>query len=349
MPNAPGNNDDTIDIRPNGAVKVRRRRLLRLWFAGGGVAGLGAAAFGSAMLLDGGKKLPIDTETEAEIDQEQPCGAKISRLAPDSDVVVIDFASLLAQGLTLDRLAAFVEKANVPHDRLLDDAALAAALKASGDTVETYYYGHDYQAADIARFFNLADSEGIALNPHELWLRRLMRQLGWLVPGANGAIITLAAAGGPVPPEMRTVILRHEISHGAFYTVPAYRRYSEDFWASLTDSDRAAFTRFLGSQGYDTSLTELMLNETQAYLIFTRDPRFFNAAAIGKTEAAVEQLRQGFIDNMPDFWLRPLATAPRPAAPLTTPGCPVQSAMLTQPTQICLCYQRYQSRGFRSA
>jgi hypothetical protein len=340
MRNMPGNDDDTIDIRlkPAGAP-LRRRRLLRLWLAGGTVAGLGAVGIGSAILLRGGNNLPIDTETESQIDSEEPCAAQLSRFAPDSDVLVIDFPSLLAQGLTLDRLAAFVEKANVPHDRLLDDAALAAALQSSGDTVASYYYGHDYQAADIARFFNLADSEGIGLNAHELWLRRLMRQLGWLAPGANGAIITLAAAGGPVAPEMRTVILRHEISHGAFYTVPAYRRYTEDFWASLTDSDRAAFTRFLGSQGYDTTLTELMLNETQAYLIFTRDPRFFNAAAIGKTEAEVEQLRQGFIDNMPDFWLRPLATAPRPLAPLTMPSCPVQSAMLTGAKRRCLCCQ----------
>ena len=58
--------------------------------------------------------------------------------------------------MTLDRVAAFVEKANVPHDRLLDDAALNAAITASGDTVASYYYGHDYQAADLAQFFALA-------------------------------------------------------------------------------------------------------------------------------------------------------------------------------------------------
>ncbi len=339
MSSAPGNDDDTIDIRPANAGGVRRRRLLRLALAGGGAVSLGAAGLGADRLLRKDQGPAIGSATESAIDLEEPCGTHLSRLAPDADVVVIDFPSLLTQGLTLDRLAAFVEKANVPHDRLLNDASLAAAIKASGDTEASYYYGHDYQAADIARFFRLADSEGIALNPHELWLRRLMRQLGWMAQGATGAIITLTAAGGPVTMEMRTVILRHEISHGAFYTVPAYRRYTEDFWASLTDADRAAFTGFLGRQGYDTSLTELMLNESQAYLIFTRDPRFFNAAAIGKSEEEVAQLRQGFIDNMPEFWLRALATEPRPPASHTMPGCPVQSAMLTDGRRTCLCYR----------
>ncbi len=306
----PGNSDDTIVIRGVApAAPVGRRSLL---YAGlGGAAALAAGAgFGAFWWMHRTPKLAIGTATEAEIDNTQPCDTILTYLAPDKSVVVIDFPSLLAQGMTLDRVAAFVEKANVPHNRLLDDAALNAAITASGDTVASYYYGHDYQASDLARFFALAASENIALNPQELWLKRLLNQLGWLAPGANGAIITLPGAGDPVSPDMRAVILRHEISHGAFYTVPAYRHYTESFWYSLTDADRAAFTGFLGRQGYDTSLTELMLNETQAYLIFTRDPRFFNAAAIGKTEAEIDQLRQGFIANMPDFWLTPLASSP---------------------------------------
>jgi hypothetical protein len=344
MPAPLGNDDDTVEIRRDAAREIRRgaapvrRRALGGWVAGAAVL-VAAGGFGAAWLLRAPQVAPTDTETEAQIDLTEPCAAQVSYLAPDSDVLVIDFPSLLAQGLTLDRLAAFVEKANVPHNRVLDDAGLAAALKASGDTVGSYYYGHDYRARDIARFFAFAKAEGIALNPHELWLKRLMRGQGWLAPGANGAIITLSAADGPVAPDMRSVILRHEISHGAFFTVPEYRHYAESFWASLTDSDRAAFRGFLGEQGYDTNLTELMLNETQAYLVFTRDPRFFNAAAIGKTEAEVDQLRQGFIDNMPDFWLRPLADAKLPAVSQTMPSCPVRSAMLMGHGRICLCYQ----------
>ncbi len=330
-----GNEDDTIVIGPPRARP--RRSFLHAGLAGGAVL----AAGGAAAWLSRPVPIPIGTAGEAEIDRTQPCETILSYFTPDRSVVVMDFPSLQSQGLMLDRIAAFVEKAGAPHDRVLNDIALDAAIATSGDTVASYYYGHDYQASDLARFFALARSEHIALNSGELWLKRLLRQLGWLKPGAVGAIITLPATGGEITPDMRAVILRHEISHGAFYTVAEYRRYAERFWASLTPADRAAFTAFLGHQGYDTSLTELVLNETQAYLIFTRDPRFFNAAAIGKTEAELAQLRQGFIADMPDFWLTPLASAPLPPVPQTVATCPPKQAMLAAGhVRLCLCYRQ---------
>ena len=139
---------------------------------------------------------------------------------------------------------------------------------------------------------------------------------------ANGAIITLPATDGPVTPDMRAVILHHELSHGAFYTNAAYRQYAVSFWYGLTQSDRAAFTGFLGREGYDTADTTLMLNETQAYLVFTRDPRFFNGDAVGMTQAEIDQLRAGFIANMPNFWLQPMANATLPVsvAPAVCPA-----------------------------
>ncbi|HYP63828.1 MAG TPA: hypothetical protein VEQ16_08070 [Acidocella sp.] len=331
--------DDTVKVKQRASAPLPRRSLL-LPLAAGGTAIL-AAAFGGALLARrwlapssaAAPDFAIDTETEAGIDATVPCNIKLSYFALDRNVVVIDFADLLTQGLTLNRIAAFVEKAGAPRNRVLDDADLAAAIAATGDTAESYYYGHDYQASDLARFFALAGAENIALNQHELWLKDLLTQLGWLTPGAVGAIITVPAAGGPIAPDMRAVILHHEISHGAFYTVPEYRAYTESFWYSLTDADRAAFTDFLGRQGYDTSDTELMLNETQAYLVFTHDPRFFNAAAVGMTEGFVTQLREGFIAGMPDFWLKPMADATLPPAAAVGAAC---TAAIFPKT--CLCY-----------
>ena len=304
------NDDDTIVIR---RAPVRQKKP-RLPLAIGGVLGvLLLAACGGWFVFGRTPLIPMDTETEAQIDATQPCNVQVSRFAADPNIVVIDFPSLLTQGFTLDRVAALVEKANLPRGRVLNDVELQEAITNCGETIESYYYGHDYQAADLAKFFRLAAQDNIKLNPQELWLKRLVNQLGWLKPGANGAIITLPATGGPVTPDMREVILHHELSHGAFYTDAAYRQYAVSFWNSLTPSDRAAFTGFLGRQGYDTADTTLMLNETQAYLIFTRDPRFFNGAAVGMTDAEIDQLRAGFIANMPDFWLQPMANATLPA------------------------------------
>jgi hypothetical protein len=81
------------------------------------------------------------------------------------------FPSLAAQGATLNRAAALVEKAGLPRDRLLDGVELAAAIARSGDTPETWYLGHDYRSADLARFFALAERDRVALTEAELWLR----------------------------------------------------------------------------------------------------------------------------------------------------------------------------------
>ncbi len=302
--------DDTVRIRPPAAKRGNSKRLI----VAGALAvlillcGGGAAAY----LLTRTAPLPIDTETEAQIDATQPCAIKISRFAADPNVVVVDFPNLTVQGEMLNRVAALVEKAGLPRDRVLDDVALNQAIYDCGDTVESYYYGHDYKAADLARFFSLADADGVKLNPQELWLKQLVRQLGWLTPGATGALITLPAAGAPITEEMRAVILHHELSHGGFYTIPVYQKYAETFWYSLTPQDRAAFTGFLGRQGYDTHNTELMLNETQAYLIFTRDPLFFNANAVGMTDAQINTLREGYIAAIPVGWLQAMAVAALP-------------------------------------
>ena len=119
-------------------------------------------------------------------------------------VLVLSFPSLRQQGYMLDRVAAFVEKAGVPRDRVLADPELDAAIRQSGDTRETYYYGHDYRVADIARFFAAADRDGIVLNVEEVRLRTLLQQLGMLSPGAVGALIS-------IPPEVESQQIRRHI------------------------------------------------------------------------------------------------------------------------------------------
>jgi hypothetical protein len=321
--------DATIVIR---GANLRQRRFALAALLGG--AALAAGAGGSWALLHGRRNYAIAERSESQIDAEEPCETKLAYLSLSPYVVVIDFPSLAAQGQTLDRVAAFVEKAGTPRNRVLDDQELLAAILQSGARPDTYYYGHDYRAADLARFFTLADAEGIKLNSWEQWLHGLLLQAGWLRPGARGAIISLAAAGGMLSADMRPVILHHEISHGAFFTEPAYRAYAENFWFTLSADARGKFTGFLGRSGYDTANTELLLNETQAYLVFTRDPRFFNAPAAEMSEAQVAGLRDAFIAGMPDCWLKPLANA---ALPLSAPArsCSAQTASLDLP--LCAC------------
>ncbi len=277
--------------------------------------------------------LAIGLATEADLRTESPAARTLIRFAPNPAILVLDFPTLGEQGRMLNRMAAWAEKAGVPHDRLLTDGELAAAIQASGTTPDTYYYGHDYRAADLIRFFALADSEHIDLGAEERQLRRILAQAG-AEPFGVGALITLPRAdtANGVSATDRAVILHHELSHGEYFTNAAYTRYVQTIWASvLTEAERARFRSYLAEDGYDPSLEDLMINEMQAYLMYTPDARFFDPAKLGIPPARLAQIRQSFAAGMPSCWLRdetsatptlpelPLAPGAAPTLPLRAP------------------------------
>lgn len=249
----------------------------------------------------------IRSADRAEILAADPQHLLIFRYSHDPHIVVLDFPSLHQQGQMLNRVAAFVEKADVPHDRVLTDAELAAAIKKSGSTPDDYYYGHDYRAADLARFFHLMALDHVAPDPEERRLHALMGFLRWSAPGAVGALITLPGPGKApgLDAKGRATILEHELSHGAYFTIPAYNAYVHRFYETGLDAnDRAAFRKLLVSEGYDKAIHDLIINETLAYLMFTPDPRFFSAAVVGLPPARIEALREAFWPGIPVGWLR---------------------------------------------
>jgi hypothetical protein len=251
--------------------------------------------------------LPIEIATEQQIRDHTPTGLTIFRLAENPRILVLDFASLRDQGHMLNRVAALVEKVGLPRDRVLNDSELDQAIRAQGGTIETFYYGHDYSARSLVRFFALADRDGIEINPEEATLRALLRQEDLFSIGTNAALISLAAVGADtrITPPARAAILRHELSHGEFFSAPAYADYVRDFWLTvLTAGERAAFRSFLASEEYDAGQEELMYNEMQAYLMFTRDAQFFTPAKAGLSVARLTELRTRFSDGMPHGWLR---------------------------------------------
>jgi hypothetical protein len=253
----------------------------------------------------------IQTATEPQIlDHVAAEGAPdptIFRFAPNPRILVLDFASLLDQGRMLNRVAALAEKTGLPHDRVLSDTELDTAVRASGDTVETYYYGHDYGASSLLRFFALGDRDNVRLVGPEDELRRLIRQDGWFEPDVHGALISIPQVGADthVTRLARATILHHELSHGEYFTDPGYVAFVHRFWTqSLIASERDRIRRFLHSLGYDSGLEEVMENEAQAYLMFTDDAEFFAPDMIGMTRPRLVELRNGFFRAMPAGWLR---------------------------------------------
>ncbi|WP_270935739.1 hypothetical protein [Falsiroseomonas oryzae] len=245
--------------------------------------------------------------TEAEILANAAPELVIRRFAGNPAVLVLDFPTLGEQARMLNRVAALVEKAGLPRDRVLDDAALERAVIAGGTTAETFYYGHNYRAADLARFFALADRDGVRLNPDEERLRALARELGWLRLDAGGALVSVPHAGAEawLDARARAAMLRHELSHGEFFTNPAYAAVVWRFWQDLlSEEERARFRAMLSEASYDPALEEVMANEAHAFLFHTPDERFFNAAALGFTPERVAALRAAFVASLPPGWLR---------------------------------------------
>lgn len=262
-------------------------------------------------------RIVVKLADEAEILAHQAESITVFRFAANRRVLVLDFATLLEQGLMLNRAAAMVEKIGLPRDRVLRDDELDAAIAAGGDTMETYYFGHDYTVADLARFFALADRDGVKLRPQEEWLRSLMRQEGLLAADAKGALISLPRVGATatVDAALRATILRHELSHAEFFTNPGYAAYARQFWRDgLDEAGRGAFRRYLAAQNYDPTIEDLMVNEMQAYLMHTNDKRLFNAASLGVAMEVMDRWQASFLLGMPNGWLRDACLAALPSA-----------------------------------
>ncbi len=273
------------------------------------------------------REFVIRTATESEILHNATApGVTVFRFAPDTRVLVLDFATMLQQGLMLDRVAALIEKAGTPRNRVLTEAELLAAIRKDGDSIATYYYGHDYSADSLRRFFALADAGKIALDPEEQRLRQLLQQEGWFAPGIRRGLISIPAVGShpDITLSARYAILHHELSHGVFFGDADYSGYVLRFWdRTLSGRERAAVRRFLGSEGYDTTYELLMYNEMQAYLMFTRDPEFFRPDLVGMTPQYLAELQAEFLRGMPDGWLRGQLAATLRAAGSAAPARPV--------------------------
>ncbi|MDO9499190.1 hypothetical protein [Falsiroseomonas sp.] len=243
---------------------------------------------------------------EAAIRDHRADQPRLIRYAGNPAIFLIDFPTLAAQGAALNRVAALVEKAGLPRDRVLSEAEMAEAIARTGESAATFYFGHNYRGADLARFFALAERDGLALSPAEEWLRAQYLLARGLVPvgqepgGQEIVLLSLAAPGPEMDEAGRATILRHELSHGRFGTDAAYAAHIRQVWTEgFTAADRAAFRAFLGREGYDTGIEELMIDEAQAYLLHTPDPRFFTADHLGVTEAELARLRGLMRQGMP--------------------------------------------------
>lgn len=231
-------------------------------------------------------------------------------------ITVIDFPTLTGQGRMFNRLVALIERIGAPRAQVLGNEELARFIRTAGKTEATFAYGNDFLVAELVVFFNLAEMGNIALNPEEVALREYLLNQGFMLmrngfyqarmPGA--VILSLpqerpATPGNPpVSALARQTILAHELAHAEYYTNPGYANHCRRFWhTEMTEAQRAAFRRFLAESGYNPDKEEMMINETQAYLMHTPDTRAFSPRQVGLSAAEIEKLRQKFRAQYPDM------------------------------------------------
>ena len=230
-------------------------------------------------------------------------GITFFRLTGNPRILIVEFSDPARQARMFDRLAALVERAGLPRDRILTPDETARAVAADSAGPEGFYWGHDYAASSLARFMALAARDGVALTDEERLLRRLIEQEGWLPDAPEAGVISVARggearAGGGLTDAMRGAILAHELAHGMFFAHPGYAEHARRFWAdSLTEAERASLTAWLGGMGYDTAQDDLLVNEAQAYLFFTPNPTLFEPGLAAMTPQRREALRAAFLSG----------------------------------------------------
>lgn len=232
------------------------------------------------------------------------------RIRAAQPIIVMEYSSLHAQALALNRVAALVEKQNAPRDRILTPTEIQRFIRSEGVAFDRFYDGHDYRAADIARFFSIAARDRVPLNREEARLQTMIVREKWGRATA-GALISIPPLGHDIDRPARNAIMQHELSHAAYFTDPGYAALAKEFWTrDLSGPERTAVRYFLSSQDYDRTNDDLMINEAQAYLFNTPDSRFFTPGMLGMTNERYAELRLAFLPRIPGGWFRDFVMAP---------------------------------------
>ena len=241
---------------------------------------------------------------------------RLARLRGNPQILVLEFPNLAEQGAAMNRVAAFVEKAQAPRDRVLNDDELQQLIVRHGDNPQTFYQGHNYLVSQLARFFTVAREQRQTPNAQEEQLLRLLLERQVLAQeGASytargpQAIVTFTApqSDDATTPQDETIdarrresVLVHELSHGTFFTNASYRDHCWRFWRKRMSADeRARFRRVLARMNYDLRDEGLLVNEMQALLMHTPDTRAFGAPSLGVSETQLINLRARFRKGMP--------------------------------------------------
>ncbi|MBC8750259.1 MULTISPECIES: hypothetical protein [Paraburkholderia] len=198
---------------------------------------------------------------------------------------VMQAASLAQQGAMFARVVALLERRDMPRDRVVSAAAIAAYARRFGTDPAGLTAGNNFSTEELTHFFEVAREQGVVLNQGERTLQtilvrwRLIRQQQgiWKAASAHDFLITIpglsrAPGGETIDATLRAAILSHELGHWQYFSDGAYAHACRAFWWQVLSYDeRAELTRQLEDLGYDPS-DRIVIDEMQAYLLHTPAP-----------------------------------------------------------------------------
>ena len=238
------------------------------------------------------------------------------RYSINPDVYILDFPSLYIQGRSMNRIMALIEDVRAPKDRVLSEFEFEKFLKTHALSTEGFNLGHDYTSHHLTQFFRLTEQHGIALREEEKQLKDLLIKHGLINNDLSAVseddkkvIISITQQTIEfdknnkeinVTLDMRKSVLRHELSHGEFFSNPSYREHAENFWNNeIPDYLKRRIGRFLTDLGYDIADKALAINEMQAFLFHTDHEAIFAPQDIGITGKELDELKKRFFEGLP--------------------------------------------------
>jgi hypothetical protein len=231
-------------------------------------------------------------------------------------IFIFDFPGLALQGRTFNRVTQFAEQvqANTGYPKVMNNDEIFRYMESLRRTQADFAFGHDLLVSELVQFYNLADRDKVELFPEELALRDFLIEQGlakmWrgfyqaMQPGVVILSIpqmqTKKADEPQVSELARRAVFMHEIAHGEYYTNQYYATYCRKFWnETLNDAQREVFINLFKKYNYAVTMDELVVNEMQAYLMFTPDPNSFSAKKLGIADAELESMREMFRQGRP--------------------------------------------------
>lgn len=238
------------------------------------------------------------------------------QLAENDAVFVFDFPGLTAQGKSFNRATQLLEQlqGNVGYPRVMSDRELQDYMLAIRRNQANFAFGHDFLISELVQFFNLADRDHVTLSAEEQAVRAWLIDTGlakvWrgFMQAIRTNVVVLSIPQTQAKSESeplinafaRETILKHELAHAEYYTNELYANYCRKFWDDrLSEAEKNAFMAFLKNDNYDVTAYELVVNEMQAYLMFTADPLAFSAEKLGVSPAELAAMRVRFYEGHP--------------------------------------------------